>query len=495
MGVGGATCSIRIAAACVLLAMLAACSTLHSRTGAALKAPGLEGTRWGLIVMTMEGRELVSIRPDERFIPASSTKLFPAAAALMRLPNVRQPDPASGASVWIEPRADGGAPDIALVGGGDAMVIDADDCAHDCLSSLADAVTTNGVTHVRDVIGDDRLFPDQRWGEGWSQEDLIYRSGAPTSALVVNSNEVVLEVAPAETAGDPVRVAWRKGDDWFRLVNEAVTVEGDKDSLRIERLLGSDTVRVYGTMGAGVRAQTIPMAVEDPALTAAWRFRRLLTQRGIVVEGDIRARHRAPSLADEPETRGESAGAPEHVGVEIGRLLPPPLLDDIRFLSKQSQNLHAEVLLRRLGLIEGGGSIQDGLAIIDAMLTEAGADRAGWNLSDGSGMSIYNRVTPRTVARFLRWTAMQAWGETFREAMPVGGVDGTLSRRFRGTPLEGRIFAKTGTLFGTNALSGFMLSGRGKMLIFSAYSNDRPPAAPSAIAALDAALNAIAQAN
>jgi D-alanyl-D-alanine carboxypeptidase/D-alanyl-D-alanine-endopeptidase (penicillin-binding protein 4) len=486
---------MRISLAILAALAAAACMTLRERVNGELRSPGLEGVRWGLIVLDgATGRELVSIRPDERFTPASNTKLFTIAAALQRMPNVGQPDPAAGASVRLEPR-EGGAPDIVLVGGGDAMLIDADDCERDCLSSLVDMATANGVTRVRDVIGDDQLFPDQRWADGWSHEDLIYRSGAPASALVVNSNEVVLQIAPGQKLGDPVQAAWREGDEYFQLLNEAVTAEGQKDALRIERMPGADTVRLYGTLGADVRPQTIPMAVEDPALAAAWRFRRALKKRGIDVEGEIRARHRLASLADEPETRGESAPSPAPKGVEIGRLVPPPLIEDIRFLSKQSQNMHAEVLLRRLGLIEGGGSIRDGLAIVEQMLTEFGADRASWSLSDGSGMSVYNRVTPRMVARFLFEASKTPWGPAFRESLAVGGVDGTLARRFRGTPLESRIFAKSGTLFGVNALSGFMHAKSGRLLVFSAFANDRPLQAGSATVAMDAALLIIAAAN
>jgi D-alanyl-D-alanine carboxypeptidase/D-alanyl-D-alanine-endopeptidase (penicillin-binding protein 4) len=128
------------------------------------------------------------------------------------------------------------------------------------------------------------------------------------------------------------------------------------------------------------------------------------------------------------------------------------------------------------------------------MLEETGADRLSWDLHDGSGLSVYNRVTPRMMVRFLLWTAAQPWGEAFRETLPIGGIDGTLLRRFRGTALEGRIFAKTGTLEDTNALAGFMLTGSGEMLVFSAYANDRPSVAPSASAALDQALLAIATA-
>src|SRR5690606_859685 len=144
---------------------------------------------------------------------------------------------------------------------------------------------------------------------GWSQEDLIYRSGAPVSALVVNSNEVRLEIAPGTSPGDPVQVRWREGDDWFVLHNEALTVEGDADSLRIERKIGSRTVRVFGTQGTGVAPQSIPMAIDDPALVAAWRFSRLLEERGVTVEGNIKARYRSLTLGDEPEMRREGRAA------------------------------------------------------------------------------------------------------------------------------------------------------------------------------------------
>jgi D-alanyl-D-alanine carboxypeptidase/D-alanyl-D-alanine-endopeptidase (penicillin-binding protein 4) len=182
-------------------------------------------------------------------------------------------------------------------------------------------------------------------------------------------------------------------------------------------------------------------------------------------------------------------------GLEIGRLLPPPLMDDVTFLMKQSQNLHAELLLRRLGLLEGGGSAEDGLAIVAKMLEEVGAPRQAWDISDGSGMSVYNRVTPRTVAMLLRWTTTKPWAEAFRQTLPIGGVDGTLRRRFVGTSLEGRIYAKTGTLSGTNALAGFMHTKSGQMLIFSAFANERPSQAASAIEALDATLVTIAETN
>ena len=494
---------MRVLSAALLCLAVSACTTLADRTSATLNAPGLEGTRWGLVVMTMEGKELIAIRPDERFLPASNTKLFTVAAAFNRLGDLTQADPTLGTSLRMVPRGDG-APDLVLVGGGDAMLIDAEDCERDCLSSLADAVASARITRVNNIIGDDRLFPDQPWGLGWSWEDLITRSGAAVSALTVNSNEVALIIKPGAAVGAPAEVTWRDGDKldgeyFYKLQNEVVTVDTDEDiedQLFAERLQDSSTVRLYGRVALKAQARGLPVAVSSPAGAAAQRLRRLLEARGVVVDGAVVASHRPVSASDYPDVRKEgSAPSTPSEGIEIARLVPPPLIVDATFLMKQSQNLHAELLIRRLGLVEGAGSVEDGLAIVGEMLTQAGAPRKAWDFSDGSGMSIYNRVTPRMVANFLRWTSQQPWGSAFRETLPIGGADGTLRRRFTNTSLQGRIFAKTGTLNGVTALSGFLQTASGKTLIFSAYANDRPSEAPPAIAALDGALVDIAAAN
>ncbi|OYW81859.1 MAG: hypothetical protein B7Z22_15050 [Hyphomonas sp. 32-62-5] len=104
-------------------------------------------------------------------------------------------------------------------------------------------------------------------------------------------------------------------------------------------------------------------------------------------------------------------------------------------------------------------------------------------------------MTPGSIVRFLTWTASQPWGEAFRATLPVGGRTGSLARRFRGTPLEGRLFAKTGTVQGVNALSGFMLAASGETLVFSVIANDRPSEAASVVPVMDKLLLDIAAAN
>jgi D-alanyl-D-alanine carboxypeptidase/D-alanyl-D-alanine-endopeptidase (penicillin-binding protein 4) len=178
----------------------------------------------------------------------------------------------------------------------------------------------------------------------------------------------------------------------------------------------------------------------------------------------------------------------------LARLTPPPLIEDLALTNKVSQNLHAELLLRRVGLTSGTGSIADGLAEIQAMLDRAGVKRVHYDFADGSGMSTYNRLAPRGAVTFLRWAAARPWAAAWRASLPVAGVDGTLANRFRGTPLEGRLFAKTGTLNATNALSGYMIAKSGRTLVFSIFANDVPESG-SAARFMDAALQLVADAN
>ncbi|MFN7163594.1 MAG: D-alanyl-D-alanine carboxypeptidase/D-alanyl-D-alanine-endopeptidase, partial [Hyphomonas sp.] len=179
----------------------------------------------------------------------------------------------------------------------------------------------------------------------------------------------------------------------------------------------------------------------------------------------------------------------------IARLTAPPLLDTVVRVSEDSDNLSAELLLRHIARAAGGEGAEDGLDAVHSMLAEAGIGRAGVELSDGSGLSPYNRITPQATVSFLAWTTAQPWSDAFRATLPVGGRTGSLARRFRGTPLEGRLFAKTGTVQGVNALSGFLIAASGEMLVFSVIANDRPVDGDPVVPVIDALLLEIAAAN
>lgn len=435
------------------------------------------GTRIGLLVVDEQGRELASVRADERFVPASNTKLFTTAAALAMLDTAAS-DAAGGAAVRLEGR------DVVLAGNGDARLSSAADCATDCLAELARAVAARTRT-VRDVIGDDTAFPDERWPAGMSWNNIPGRYGTAISALTLDDNVTTLTV---DGAG---RVS---GDGYYRIDGRVTVTVGGAPSLGYARLPGSDLMTVSGTIPAGHAPVTLTVGIDDPAHRAAWRFVRLLRDAGVRVTGAVRTRHRPVTPADDPAARGRAPVAHPPAPAALARLVPGPLIEDVRITNKVSQNLHADLLLRRVGRVSGTGSVADGQAAVTAVLERAGVPRAGYDFSDGSGMSTYNRISPRTAVALLRWAATQPWGAAWRATLPVGGIDGTLARRFAGTPLDGKLFAKTGTLNAANALSGYLIAASGRTLTFSALANDMPQDA-SATVAMDRALLAVAAAN
>jgi D-alanyl-D-alanine carboxypeptidase/D-alanyl-D-alanine-endopeptidase (penicillin-binding protein 4) len=461
-------------------------AALQARVEARLAEAG-PGTRFGLVVADADGKELIAIAPDGRFIPASNTKVFTTAAAFATIPSLAAPDTEGGTAVRLE--GEGGQTDVVLEGRGDARLSSAADCVTDCLAALADAVAAR-TRRVRNVTGDDSLYPDQRWSPGMSWNNLSSRYGTAASALTLDDNEAVVTVRPA-APGKPPAVAHI---GYYTLDNRVLTAPaGTASTLAADRLPGSMVLRLTGTVPAGAE-QVLRVGIDDPAHYAAWRFRQLLEARGVKVRGAVAARHRPPGPADDPAARGAApAPRPPHEA-PLAQLTAQPLAEDLTEINKVSQNLHAELMLRRVGLQRGTGSIADGVAAVRAMLEQAGVPRTAWDLSDGSGMSTYNRASPRALIRLLRWIDAQPWGEAFRATFPVGGVDGTLARRFKGTPLEGKLFAKTGSLNATNALSGWLVAKSGRVLTFSAFANDVPDGA-TGTPPIDAALVLIAEAN
>ncbi|RYY25459.1 MAG: D-alanyl-D-alanine carboxypeptidase/D-alanyl-D-alanine-endopeptidase [Sphingomonadales bacterium] len=441
------------------------------------------GTRFGLVVANEDGTEILAIDPNGRYLPASNTKIFSTAVAFATTPNVNAPDPMGGNAVRLEGH------NVVLLGYGDARMSSAQDCKVDCLAELADAVAAK-TKRVGDVIGDDSAMPDTRWSPGMSWNNIPTRSGTGVSALSLDDNEVGLTVTPGEV-GKPGVVTLESA--YYTIDNRTLTIEGDRSTIGYDRLPFERVVRVTGTIGKLAKPDLSRMGIDDPAHYAAWRLKGMLEARGVKVKGAVRVRHRATMPSDEFSVRKalfqRAAEAPV-----LARLTPAPLGEDLKVINKISQNLHADLALRRVSMKSGSGSIGDGMLEVEAMLKAAGVARTAWDLSDGSGMSTYNRVAPRGMVQLLRWISVQPWGAQWSDTLPIGGVDGTLRNRFKGTALEGKVFAKTGTLNGANALAGYLTAASGKRLIFALYANDMPSDA-SSTRIMDAALNLVAAGN
>lgn len=443
------------------------------------------GSRFGLLVTTLDGEVLLAIDPDNRFIPASNTKMFTTAVGYAQLPLLQQV--AKGTGVRLE--RGGGATDVILHGRGDPLLSSADDCKTDCLQTLADAVAAK-TRAVRNIVGDDSWLPDERWSPGMSWNNIVSRYGTGNSALTLDDNELVVKLAPGALGAAPTI----QTSGYYVIDNRVTTVAGKAEAIEADRMPNSRVLCLTGTVGAEVAPLTLRYGIDDPAHYAAWRLGELLKARGVRVDGAIEVRHRPLTAADDPENR---KGAPAARPIEptmLAELPAPPLAENMVRINKESQNLHSELMLRRVARQVGSGSIADGRAAVRQLMTQAGVAETSYDFSDGSGMSSYNRMSPRAAVGLLSWIARQPWSLAWRDTLPIAGRDGTLQNRFKGTILEGKLFAKTGSLNASRALSGYLTTKSGKTLIFSVLANDMPDGTDSqATAAVDRALVAIAE--
>jgi D-alanyl-D-alanine carboxypeptidase/D-alanyl-D-alanine-endopeptidase (penicillin-binding protein 4) len=150
----------------------------------------------------------------------------------------------------------------------------------------------------------------------------------------------------------------------------------------------------------------------------------------------------------------------------------PPLREILKALLKPSQNQIAEILLKTIGLEKTGVGIPDsGAAVIGRQLRAWGADSTGFVIYDGSGLTRHDLISPETIVRTLTAIQRDTAFSAFYDALPIAGVDGTISSRMRGTPAQNNMHAKTGTIEFVRSLSGYVTTADGDRLVFSFLSN------------------------
>jgi D-alanyl-D-alanine carboxypeptidase/D-alanyl-D-alanine-endopeptidase (penicillin-binding protein 4) len=254
---------------------------------------------------------------------------------------------------------------------------------------------------------------------------------------------------------------------------------------------------VYGAIAIGGNGLHEGLALEDPADYAARAFLGMLRQRGIAVTGAAKARHRdsvdTESLRKEqeeamtlaPSTLQTVTTAPAGKRV-LASHVSAPLMEDIAVTLKVSQNLHAELTLRTLGkLLARDGSLGQGTRVVRQFLISIGVRPQDFFFFDGSGLSNQDLITPRAATTLLAYASRQPWGQNWRAALPVAGVDGTLSGRFTHSPVKGQLDAKTGTLGEVRALSGYLTTASGRTLAISILVNDHQPDSKAESKAMD----------
>jgi len=484
---------------CVLLACQAQAASrkphvsLKKQIETILAQPDLSHGFWGIEIRSLtRGKVLYSLNADKLFTPASNTKLFTTAAALALIgPDYKfRTTVETNGSLDKYGRLTG---DLVLVGRGDPNLSgrelpynmrtqrDADPVR--VLERLADELVQKGVKYVDgDVVADDSYFAFERYGEGWSQDDLVWPDGAPVSALTVNDNVVFVNILPGARAGDKAFVSVTPFADYYTIDNRVITTPaGSGRKIYINREPGSTTLTLWGTMPMDDAGVNEGLAIEDPAQFAANLFRHLLEVRGIAVYGKERTRHTELATLSTFTTVviASSRGGDERSltspsgPLVLGDYQSAPLLEDIQVINKVSQNLHAEILLRLLGREKGtGGTVQAGLEVLRGFLNNAGISGDDYVFYDGSGLSRQNLVTPHAVVEMLRYAAAQPWGQQYRDSLPVAGVDGSLADRLKDIDPAAHVYGKTGSLGGVKTLSGYAVTAKGEQLAFSILTNN-----------------------
>ncbi|GAA3435814.1 D-alanyl-D-alanine carboxypeptidase/D-alanyl-D-alanine-endopeptidase [Kutzneria kofuensis] len=464
------TSSRNIAIGCVAAALLALpaaasagsanASALGQDLDSLLANPELAGGHAGLVVRNADtGETLYSRLGDDLLVPASNEKLVTSAAALDLLGAdysfdtiVRPAGTVSGGTLTG---------DLYLKGFGDPSTTLAD------YQAMANQVKQAGITNVTGhLVADDTYYDSVRLGPGWAWDDEPYFYNAQVSALTVapdnnaNAGSVNVTVAPG-AQGQPAVVTMTPPNTYVTIQSTATT--GTSTGLSVNRVHGTNTITVSGTIAAGAAAVTSQMSVDNPTAFAASVFRKALSDAGVSVTGTTTFQKMPTGLST----------VASHTSATIGQLMAPFL--------KQSNNLIAETLTKAAGVERlGSGSFGAGVNALTTKLGALGIDPAKYNQFDGSGLSRLDIVSPAQIAQLLINAKSRPWFQTWYDALPVAGnsnpaIGGTLANRMAGTPAANNVHAKTGSMTGVSALSGYVTAADGEKLVFSLVSNNFLP--------------------
>jgi D-alanyl-D-alanine carboxypeptidase/D-alanyl-D-alanine-endopeptidase (penicillin-binding protein 4) len=346
------------------------------------------------------------------------------------------------------------------------------------LRAVAESLATHNIKRIAGrLVSAGDAFPGPVLGYGWSWDDLEDSYSAGVDELLFNEGFTEIRVRGGDAPGDSVRIETHP-THFSPLLRVAVTTiaapscptatdsappcatsaDGGAPRRRPPLTARKDTLRgdvvVTGSIIAG-DSVTLELTHRDPDLAYLAALLEALTERGIIVDSGAVA----PDSAARPDT--------------LFKLTSKPLRDILPALMKPSQNQIAEALLRTLGLERAStGTADSGRKVVERQLAQWGAPPASYVIRDGSGLSRYDFLTPEAIVHVLDAVRRSANFQLYYDALPIAGVDGTLRSRMRGTPAEGNVHAKTGSVANARSLSGFVRTADGRMLIFSVLSNN-----------------------
>ncbi len=443
---------------------------LKDRIAAAISArPELAHEKLGIAIVDLAtGEELYAKDADAGLNLASNTKLLTTVAALGVLGSgfhwrtaiySDKLDEATGV-------VDG---NLYVRGRGDPELSQRD------LRELAADVAARGIRTITGKLVVDGAYFDDQVEPPHYDEQPNERAGfrAPVASFGVGRSAVtVVVVAEPGGTGASVRLEPDSGD-YVRLVKkEVTTVTTGHTRIRVESKPKGDHVdiEVSGQIRASEGDYELRRRVDDPARFAGEVFRKALAERGVKIEHG-----------------GVTAGAVPQGAREVAAHDSLALASIIRDMNKYSDNYIAESVLKTMGAETraggGPGTWADGQAAVRAYLGKLGV--TGYRADNGCGLFGSTSVTPHQLVTLLR--AAHADFKMFPDllaSLPIGGVDGTLAKRWHGRAAAGRVRAKTGTLDRVISLSGYVGMDASHLIAFAIVENDMPSGQRGAARAL-----------
>lgn len=433
-----------------------------------LNAKGTPNAHWAVSVRDESGQEIAAFNSEKLMVPASNMKLVTSAAILEELgPDFRYVTNIYGTGklegrIWVG--------DLHIVASGDPSIngdfYDDDDLY--VFKQYAEQLRAAGIDSIRgNVFGNTSVFDGQHLPPDWDWYDLPFYYAAEVGPLSFNSNTVFLEVETSGKPGTKPSISWFPfNTDYVTFVNnQLITARGTSYRESYRRMPGSNVITLGSRLPQGY-VETEALTVSNPTMYFLDTFVKFLTYEGFGM--DVR-------FHEDPFPRGW-----EHADYKLlASHESQPLSELLQKVNKDSDNLYAEMMLKTLAHHRkgGAGSIRTGEIAANQRFSIMKLDTNYVSFRDGSGLASTNLVSTGFLSGLLYAMTQSPNFAHYDSSMTIAGVDGTFRNRLRGTPLEGNLRGKSGTISRTRAFSGYVKTKSGKLVSFSMIANNfRVPA-------------------
>ena len=405
---------------------------------------GVRRGLWGVIVYSLDRRQhLFDLNPQALLVPASTAKLRERGLGL-RGRGLELPLPNHG----VGHRPDRGRRPQGRPGRRPAPAIPASRSrGFSPLEEWVTALKELGIQTIEGrIIGDDDAVEEARPALAWAWDDLGYPTGAIFGALNAEENRMTVTVTPGAADGSTAELSVEPRAAHRPLVSRVTTAAGGVSELWPEQRPAEAALTIAGTVRQGAKPPTLSVSAGNPTRWFAGLLRHHLIAGGVAVTGDavdVDDMDQRPHLDDE--------GA-QTLFVHQS----PPLAQLVGPLLKSSINLYGEAFLRlnsRTGVFPTNDAALDGLK---TRMASWGVSPDAAQLIDGSGLSRRDAISPDALLAVLQRMYDPTGNSPFMQALPIAGVDGSLSSRMKNSLATRNVRAKTGTMSNIRTLAGYV---------------------------------------